>query len=547
VYNRRVLGPSPIRLALVGAVSLSLALVMCRDATQMVIEVSTDLPCTQHGGTAVVVGKLGALDVRSPTTFASTCKADGTIGTLVIVPSGDDDAEIAFQVTSGIGVDPATCTGATTSASCIVSRRSLRFLPHESVRVRVPMRKVCAGVVCDPAATCFNGACVSAAVDANRCTGAGCGEEALGTGTAPSSDAGIDSSVRDGGPLAPSAEIVMGEDHTCALVRGGVFCWGSNELGQLGIAQPAVAGAHVAVPTAVPGLANVASIATAGNTTAALMSDGTVYGWGDNVHGQLPDQGLHVDAPVAPTKLPRLVQVCVGRRHGCGLDALKRTLTCWGAVSGVGGDIAPTPVDLGAEAVNVTCGDLSTVVWMKDGTIRTLGDATAALGRAGGPGTTPVVVPDVTNVLASTTGWYDTFVSLGDGGRQAWGKNLATELTVSGERATPLDTPLLAPFTSIVAGVSFACGLKGTAVFCWGDNTWGQLGQPQGVSTSGTPVPITLAGPVSKLWGGGNHACARLEDGRLYCWGANDLGQLGDGTSSPASPAHPTPVLVTLP
>src|SRR4051794_22528943 len=101
----------------------------------MLVEVSTEIPCSEHGGTAVVPGTLDTLATRSPSTVSSTCKPDGTIGTLVIVPSGDEGDEVAFQVMTGIGVDPSTCNTAVTSSSCIVARRSLRFLPHESLHI----------------------------------------------------------------------------------------------------------------------------------------------------------------------------------------------------------------------------------------------------------------------------------------------------------------------------------------------------------------------------------------------------------------------------
>ena len=124
----------------VAMLGLGLSFVTCRDATQMFIEVSTDLPCAQHGGTAIVVGRLGELAAKmdSPASLTTSCR-DGKVGTLVVVPSGDDSDDIAFQVTTGIGIDPGTCT-ATPSPSCIVARRALRFLPHESLRVRVEMK-----------------------------------------------------------------------------------------------------------------------------------------------------------------------------------------------------------------------------------------------------------------------------------------------------------------------------------------------------------------------------------------------------------------------
>jgi cysteine-rich repeat protein len=85
---------------------------------------------------------------------------------------------------------------------------------------------------------------------------------------------------------------------------------------------------------------------------------------------------------------------------------------------------------------------------------------------------------------------------------------------------------------SIASGGYHTCAIRtGGAVWCWGYNGYGQLGN--GTTTdSSRPVPVLgLAGAV-ELTAGFNHTCARLSDGTLRCWGYNGYGQLGDGTAT---------------
>ncbi len=100
-------------------------------------------------------------------------------------------------------------------------------------------------------------------------------------------------------------------------------------------------------------------------------------------------------------------------------------------------------------------------------------------------------------------------------------------------------------FVQLSGGTYHTCGVTiGLAAFCWGANFNGQLGD--GTTTDHlTPAAVTgglsLVVVSASRWGGGFYTCGVTASGAAYCWGNNDTGQLGDGTSTSSS----TPVAVT--
>lgn len=106
--------------------------------------------------------------------------------------------------------------------------------------------------------------------------------------------------------------------------------------------------------------------------------------------------------------------------------------------------------------------------------------------------------------------------------------NLPPDIGLFGEVIGRLSRPLAA----ISAGGSHTCGLfeTGTA-YCWGENDFGQLGDG---STNDSPRPAPVAGGLSfeRISAGGTHTCGLTAAGQAYCWGFNNFGQLGDGTNT---------------
>ena len=130
-----------------------------------------------------------------------------------------------------------------------------------------------------------------------------------------------------------------------------------------------------------------------------------------------------------------------------------------------------------------------------------------------------------------------------DSSAYCWGLDAAGQL---GDGTNLTDTVPVAvtggfKFVDLVIGYDHTCGLvAGGTAYCWGSNLSGELGN--GSSSDGESSPTAVSGGLSftQLAAGNAHTCGITADGTAYCWGANDVGALGDSTTT--SHYVPTPV-----
>ena len=124
-----------------------------------------------------------------------------------------------------------------------------------------------------------------------------------------------------------------------------------------------------------------------------------------------------------------------------------------------------------------------------------------------------------------------------DGSVFCWGDNSAGQLGIGGGPDQPVPTQVAElagrVIVEISAGAEHSCAIdeKGLA-WCWGDNSAGQLGTPDKPARSDEPVPVStdtgMTGPVVDIDAGGYSTCAATTEGAAFCWGADGNGQLGD-------------------
>ena len=297
----------------------------------------------------------------------------------------------------------------------------------------------------------------------------------------------------------PDGAIATGRAHACALVDGGVFCWGANSGGQLG--NGSTTGSPV--PVQVSGLASRVHSLAAGNSHTCATADGGISCWGYNGYGQLGNGSIVSSlVPVPVSGLASGVHsLVVGSYHTCA--TVNGGVRCWG---------------------NNDYGQL--------GNGSTVGSPV------------PVVVSGLASgALSLTAGSYHTCATVDGGGVRCWGNNGYGQLGNGSTVDSPVPVAvsgLASGALSLAAGDSNTCATVGGGVRCWGNNGYGQLGNG---STVGNPVPVVVSGLASgvlSLAAGGYHTCATV-DGGVRCWGYNYSGQLGNGSTVDS----PVPVAVS--
>ena len=139
-----------------------------------------------------------------------------------------------------------------------------------------------------------------------------------------------------------------------------------------------------------------------------------------------------------------------------------------------------------------------------------------------------------------TGGLGHTCVIAADGGVVCWGLNDSGQLG-NGTTTDQINPQAVLGLPQedihrIASGEAFTCALTlSGGLYCWGDNLRGQLGNGT-TDSSSVATPVTgLPLAVDSFATGTAHICAVTTSGELYCWGANPMGQLGDGTTTDRS------------
>jgi alpha-tubulin suppressor-like RCC1 family protein len=352
--------------------------------------------------------------------------------------------------------------------------------------------------------------------------------------------------------------VAAGATFSCARTAdGAVFCWGDDHDGQLGTGRGVVESRPVALTASLTAIA-AGGAHTCGTTASPTPTAGPGFTcWGSNQAGQLGDNDGDDRAHPAPIEQPLVAgTIAAGALHTCAVDA-SGALWCWGR--GSSGQIGParmvdTMVPVGVplpagitRALSVAAGDAHTcaavegpggaplVACFGANDRGQLGDRSTDGHAAPAPVAFGAVLPAAPVTLAA--GGAHTCAADGAGRLWCWGRGDRGQLGAgdNDDRQFPVAVALPdgSPASAVSAGEAHTCAVDRTGrVSCWGANDRGQLGT--GAAGPDLPAPTAvggLPGPAVTVSAGGAHTCASLKDGRIFCWGANESGQLGDGST----------------
>ena len=403
-----------------------------------------------------------------------------------------------------------------------------------------------------------------------------------GAGEADANDAAV---AADAGP--PASAVATGDEFACALLRSGaVKCWGDDGFGELGAGFPDAGVMLTPVDVQGLGAGTTVAITTGYGFACALTTAGGVKCWGYDEDGELGATATN--------------QTCLGN-HKCGttpIDVVGATAgvagvssgamcsclslvdggaQCWGSnIDGTLGDStandSPTPVNvtgLGSGVAQVSNGDGQACALTTAGAVECwgynangqVGDGTYdSTGGSNGVITPAAVVGLSSGVASLVAGDNISCVLTTAGGVECWGLDVSREVEgvdagadagttcVGGNLCdtSPAAVPgLSSGVASIAVGTDFVCALTTAGgVKCWGFNDDGELGNGS-TTSSRTPVDVTgLGSGVASISAGQHFACAVMTAGGVKCWGYDGDGELGSPATETCGtdPCSMTPV-----
>ena len=366
------------------------------------------------------------------------------------------------------------------------------------------------------------------------------------------------SSTPSGGTLAYAVPlsggtagfVAAGKRHALAVVSGTVFAWGSDSSGQV------PSGGAVEPQQVWSGSIAATGVAAGGQSSLYTLFGGSVATIGRSIEGQHGDgnqQTLYtptVKPEVGSPASKSYKQVVVGERHTLAIDSADH-LWVWGSNSaGQFGDgttvDSSVPISPDGEAgfwskIAVSANNSAAITL--DGALYVWGSN--FYGQFGNSSTTA----GVSRVRVSGD-WADVALGAGhvlaikkEGANRtlwAWGQNLNSQVGFekldarTTTQSSPKKVSALLNWEKVAAGDNHSLGLAGGKLWGWGQNVLGQVGNGSNLDVT-SPTKIGTADWTVIAAAGSTSAGIQAAGRKLFVWGSNDKGQLGDGGTQPTS------------
>ncbi len=240
--------------------------------------------------------------------------------------------------------------------------------------------------------------------------------------------------------------------------------------------------------------------------TLAIKTDSTLWAWGYNFDGEVGN-GVFGTDELLPVQISneKWKSVSAGVEHSLGLKA-DGTIWAWGSNE-----------------------------------FGQLGDGTSIYKNV------PTQIGNASDWKSLVAGFWFSFGIKTDGTLWAWGRNMYGVLGVGNAvpnfTSTPMQVGTATNWRSVYGGYLHATAIKNDGtLWAWGDNNYGQAGLGSSISYTESPVQVGSATNWFSIGGGFNHSLAIKNNGTLWSWGSDSFGQLGDGNSNSNDVYTPTQI-----
>ena len=298
------------------------------------------------------------------------------------------------------------------------------------------------------------------------------------------------------------SQLALGDGFSCGIrTDHSLWCWGGNQKGQLGLNNFVMWDE----PNRVAGSTQWRSIDAGLDHSCALDSENKLFCWGSAENAKLGRESP-MDVAVPTQELTESVHwssISLGKSHSCGLK-LDGSVWCWG--QGASGQLAQGVDDLLSKFVATPA--VSDLLFER---LSLAGDHSCAVRSEA-----------MTNSVLDNALW-------------CWGSSLEIRNGLSENATYPVRIAENQQWIEIRTGINHSCARDAQQqIWCWGNNQFANLGAGDLFTLNQSDTPIALAAIPSLNWKSispikGDHTCAISRADEVYCWGSNSHGQLATG------------------